>query len=56
MSYGYYEYRRLMAIEYERRCRDFFASKKGVTPGETMPHKQNPRCPAYWRGSDRRWG
>lgn len=46
--------------ECERRCREFFARcasiGQGATPFETTPHNFESRCPAFWRGSNRRWG
>lgn len=62
MSYLYDSYGWLIRAEYERRCREYFARFiGGAEPlnqwwSAKSGHTQEPRCPAYWRGSDRRWG
>jgi len=50
-----YDYVELQALD--DLVREFKAeSLAGVTSVETCKHNNEPRCPAYWRGSDRRWG
>lgn len=61
-SMDYYSAYLLWRSECVRRCRRFFARFTGdaqllnLWRGAKHELSTRPRCPAYWRGSDRRWG
>ena len=50
-----YEKLELMELELTREIRERQLEDRPKGPMK-LQRKNQPRCPAYWSGSDRRWG